>query len=40
MSKELEMLEADLKSGLWDQRYSHLLDFEELDCGYRLVKTK
>jgi len=33
----LSRLEADLKSGEWHRRFGHLLDLEELDCGYRLV---
>ncbi|PCJ93144.1 MAG: SAM-dependent methyltransferase [Hyphomicrobiales bacterium] len=36
----LEKLEADLKSGAWGKRYAHLLNLEELDCGYQLVETK
>ena len=40
VSVELHKLEADLKSGAWEKRYSDLLDLEELDCGYRLVETK
>jgi SAM-dependent methyltransferase len=39
VSEGLGKLEADLKGGAWEQRYSHLLDLEELDCGYRLVET-
>jgi len=39
VSKELGKLEADLNSGAWEQRYAHLLNLEELDCGYRLVET-
>ncbi|MBL4732950.1 MAG: class I SAM-dependent methyltransferase [Rhizobiaceae bacterium] len=37
VSDGLGKLEADLKSGAWAQRYSHLIDLEEYDCGYRLV---
>lgn len=33
----LAALQADLKSGAWHQRYSHLLQRSELDVGYRLV---
>lgn len=36
----LAQLEADLKSGAWERRYSHLLHLDELDCGYRLVETQ
>ncbi len=40
VSEGLEKLEADLKNGVWEQRYSHLLDLDNLDCGYRLVETR
>ncbi|HEV3226903.1 MAG TPA: class I SAM-dependent methyltransferase [Acidimicrobiales bacterium] len=30
-------LEADLESGAWRERYGHLLELDELDCGYRIV---
>lgn len=40
VSEGLGKLEADLKSGAWSQRYSHLLDLEKCDCGYRLVVTR
>lgn len=33
----LERLERDLRSGRWHERYGHLLELEELDCGLRLV---
>jgi len=39
VSGGLGKLEADLKSGAWEQRYSYLLNLEELDCGYRLIET-
>jgi SAM-dependent methyltransferase len=39
VSEELGKLEADLECGAWEQRYSHLLELDELDCGYRLVVT-
>ncbi len=39
ISQELAALEADLKSGAWEQRYGHLLTQDTLDCGYRLVTT-
>ena len=39
ISAGLEKLDADLKSGVWEQRYSDLLNLEALDCGYRLVDT-
>ena len=35
----LRKLEADLNSGVWEQRYSDLLSLDELDCGYRLVEA-
>ena len=33
----LERLQADLRSGVWDARYSHLRQTDELDCGHRLI---
>jgi len=39
VSEGLRNLEADLESGAWEHRYSHLLDLKELDCGYRLVEA-
>jgi len=39
VSEGLGRLEMDLKSGVWEQRYAHLLNIEELDCGYRLVES-
>ncbi|MEM7326251.1 MAG: class I SAM-dependent methyltransferase [Actinomycetota bacterium] len=30
-------LDADLRSGAWDERYGHLRELETLDVGYRLV---
>ena len=33
----IERLEADLRSGVWDTRYSHLRQTDELDCGHRLI---
>jgi SAM-dependent methyltransferase len=33
----LARLAADLKSGVWEARYAHLLEMEELDAGYRIV---
>jgi SAM-dependent methyltransferase len=40
VSDGLRNLENDLISCVWEQRYSHLLDLEELDCGYRLVEAR
>lgn len=40
VSDGLGKLKADLRSGAWEQRYSGLLDLEDLDCGYRLVETR
>jgi SAM-dependent methyltransferase len=40
VSEALHRLEGDLESGAWARRYSDLLDFDECDCGYRLVVTK
>lgn len=39
VSGGLEKLESDLNSGVWEQRYSDLINLDELDCGYRLVET-
>lgn len=39
-SEGLRELEADLKTGAWERRYAHLLNLDELDCGYRLVETR
>jgi SAM-dependent methyltransferase len=33
----LRRLEADLRSGAWEERYGHLRELAELDAGYRLV---
>ncbi|MGB5723542.1 MAG: class I SAM-dependent methyltransferase [Parasphingorhabdus sp.] len=33
----LAELEQDLASGVWEQRYGHLMELESLDVGYRLV---
>ncbi|MEX3010186.1 class I SAM-dependent methyltransferase [Hoeflea sp. TYP-13] len=40
VSEGLGKLETDLNSGAWAQRYSQLLNLEDLDCGYRLVATR
>ena len=40
VTEGLKRLEADLKSGAWEERYGALLELEELDCGYRLVVTR
>ena len=37
VSAALARLEGDLATGAWAERYSHLLDLDECDCGYRLV---
>ncbi len=39
VSDGLAKLESDLNNGTWAQKYGHLLDLDELDCGYRLVQT-
>ena len=39
VSEGLGRLKADLMSGEWEKRYAHLLDRDELDCGYRLIET-
>ena len=33
----LRRLEEDLRSGVWRQRYHHLLNIESMDYGYRVV---
>ena len=37
VSEALSRLRADLESGAWAERYSHLLGLDGYDCGYRLV---
>jgi SAM-dependent methyltransferase len=37
ISEPLARLERDLDSGAWAERYGHLLELNELDCGYRLM---
>ena len=39
ISNELAKLDADLKDGVWEQKYGNLLDLREIDCGYCLVET-
>ncbi len=36
----LERLRADLESGRWDEKYSHLRTLPELDIGLRLVRAE
>ncbi len=36
-SEGLRRLAEDIDSGAWQDRYSHLLELDELDLGYRLV---
>jgi|SRR6185437_999488 len=38
LEESLERLRRDLESGVWEQRYGHLLTLDELDIGYRLVR--
>lgn len=40
VSQGLEKLSADLNSGVWAHRNADLLERENYDCGYRLVRTK
>jgi SAM-dependent methyltransferase len=40
VSDGLRRLDADIRSGAWEQRYSQLLDREVLDCGYRLIEAR
>jgi len=37
VSSALSRLADDLASGVWEERYAHLLSAESLDVGYRLV---
>lgn len=40
VSEGLAKLASDLKNGEWERRYSHLVELEALDCGYRLVESR
>ena len=40
ITEALARLERDLQSGVWEARYGHLGDLEELDLGYRLVTAR
>ena len=33
----IERLRADLESGEWMRKHGHVMDLQELDCGYRLL---
>ena len=35
--ESLAQLERDLESGVWQERYGHLMEEQSLDAGYRLV---
>lgn len=37
LHRGLERLESDLRDGSWHERYGHLLDLDEFDCGLRIV---
>jgi SAM-dependent methyltransferase len=37
VARGLHQLADDLRSGTWQQRYGHLLELSELDCGLRLI---
>lgn len=37
IASALAKLEQDLASGVWEERYGHLMELESLDVGYRLV---
>ena len=39
VAQGLKKLRSDLDNGEWERRYSHLVDLDALDCGYRLVET-
>ena len=36
-AEDLERLAEDLKSGVWHERHSDLLELDAIDLGYRLV---
>lgn len=40
ITEPLQRLEADLRSGAWERRYSLLLERESCDFGYHLVVTR
>ena len=40
VSQAMEKLSQDIRSGTWDQRYSHLLKKDKLDAGYRLIVSE
>ena len=37
IQERLNILKEDIERGVWRKRYSHLLEKESLDLGYRLV---
>jgi hypothetical protein len=37
VQRGVERLRRHLEDGTWHERHGHLLDLDELDCGYRLV---
>lgn len=39
ITEEIERLRSDLADGGWDRRYGELRKIDQLDCGYRLVRT-
>ena len=39
LDEGVEQLRADLASGAWQRRYLSLLDLEEIDLGYRIVRS-
>lgn len=39
ISDELTRLETDIRDGTWEAQHGHLLELNELDCGYRLIET-
>ncbi len=40
VTSRMARLADDLASGVWDERYGHLRELEELDLGYRLLVTR
>ncbi len=37
VAEGMARLAADLRDGSWQRRYGHLLEFDQLDLGYRLL---
>jgi hypothetical protein len=39
LDEGVEQLRSDLASGAWQRRYLSLLDLDEIDLGYRIVRS-